>query len=120
MTEVIHIDLIKLSEQAPTEVTTSEIIISDLGLKYSARFYADEPIDSDDEAMGYKNVYNCFDVFARVEKIAGIEKSYSSKNKCWQIGIIVYGFQNYINLFFKKESAATEIFDKLYRWLNKL
>lgn len=114
--EVIDIMPIQLENQKIKECTEYYLEIRDNSILYSARFYADEPIDENDKSLGWETVFNCFKTVARKENIAGIEKTLT-KYKYWGIYIMVSGFANDMKIFFKRESEAQELFDKLHKWL---
>lgn len=114
--ERINIKAIQLENQKIGECTEFYLELRDNSIEYCARFYADEPKDENDKGLGWENVFNCFKTIARKSSIAGIEKTYT-KYKYWGIYIMVTGFANDMKMFFKRESEAQELFDKLHKWL---
>ena len=118
MGEVIAIPLIELSNQKPTSVNKASITLNDKGLIYDVSFFADEPIDENDKQLGVENVFNSFTIFAKKDRVSGLEKSYAPSGKCWKLLIVIVGFGTDIKLYFKRESQATELYDKVYNWLN--
>ena len=114
--EKIDIKPIQLENQKIKECTEFYLEIRDNSILYAARFFAEEPINEDDKELGWKSVFNCFKIVAEKENIAGIEKNYT-KYKYWSVYVSVLGFATDIKMFFKLESEAVEIFDKLHKWL---
>lgn len=115
--ERINIEPVNLEDQKITEVTELYLEIRDNSLFYSCRFYADEPVNEDDKELGWVNVFNRVKNVAFKERIAGLELQYIAKSKKWGVYILVVGFANDMRVFFKKESEANELFDKLHKWL---
>lgn len=115
--EKINIAPVNLEDQKITEFTDLFIEIRDNSLFYSCRFYADEPINPDDKSLGWKNVFNAVQVVAAKERISGLEKSFIPNTNHWGVYILVLGFAQDMKVFFKKESEAAIIFNKLHAWL---
>lgn len=115
--EKINISPVSLEEQKITEFREIYLEIRDNSLFYSCNFYADEPVDPEDKAMGWKNAFNRVQVVAAKDKISGLEKSFISNTNHWGVYTLVTGFAQEIRVFFKKESEATEVFNKLHQWL---
>lgn len=115
--ERINIAPVSLEDQKITDSSELFIEIRDNSLYYSCRFYADEPKNPEDKAIGWDNVFNRFRTIAQREKIAGIELQYLPNAKKWGVYIMVNGFASDMKLFFKKEADANDMFDKLHAWL---
>lgn len=115
--ETIQIEPLSLENQKPTDITEFYFEIRDNSILVSCRFYADEPKNADDKALGWHNVFTCFRTVAAKQNIAGLEKTFMSDSGKWGIFIMISGFANDIKVFFKKESQAQELFDKLQKWL---
>lgn len=115
--EKINIPNINLENQKVTDFTELSLEIRDNSVVYTARFYADEPRDESDKELGWQNVFNCFTTVASKQHIAGIEKSWLSQAKKWAVYIMVDGFTNDIKMYFKRESEAELVFNKLHKWL---
>lgn len=113
----IDIPRIDLENQKITDFTELSLEIRDNSVCFIVRFYADEPIDTNDKSLGWENVLNCFKVVASKQNIAGIEKSWVNTAKKWGIYILIDGFTNDIKFYFKRESEAESIFTKLHAWL---
>lgn len=118
MEEVITLPLIELSNQKPTSINKASITLNDKGLVYDVSFFADEPVDENDKQLGTENVFNSFTIFAKKDRISGMEKSYIPASKCWKLIIVIVGFGTDIKTYFKRESQATELYDRIYNWLN--
>lgn len=114
--ERINIKPIPLENQKIKECTEFYLELRDNSIQYCARFYADEPKDENDKDLGWEPIFNCFKTVAQKSSIAGIEKTYT-KYKYWGIYIMVAGFANDMKMFFKRESEAQELFEKLHKWL---
>jgi hypothetical protein len=119
MTTIDKIDIaaIDLENQKITDFTELSLDIRDNSVVYTARFYADEPVDTNDKELGWHNVFNSFKVTAAKKNIAGIEKSWVSNAKKWAVYIFVDGFANDLKMYFKREGEAQTVFDKLHKWL---
>lgn len=115
--EKINIPGIDLENQKITDFTELSLEIRDNSVVYTARFYADEPKKEDDKDLGWHNVFNSFTTIASKDCIAGIEKSWLSQAKRWAVYIFVSGFANDVKTYFKRESEAEELFNKLHKWL---
>lgn len=115
--EKINIPSIDLENQKITDFTELSLEIRDNSLAYTARFYADEPKEENDKGLGWHNVFNSFRTIASKNNIAGIEKSWLSQAKKWAVYIFVNGFANDMKMYFKRESEAEEVFNKLHKWL---
>lgn len=115
--EKINIPGIDLENQKITDFTELSIEIRDNSILYTAKFFADEPVNNDDKELGWNNVFNSFQLIAAKSKIAGIEKSWLPAAKKWSIYIFVEGFANDIRMYFKRESEAAALFSKLHKWL---
>lgn len=115
--EKISIPAIDLLNQKVTESTELSLEIRDNCIMYTARFYADEPKDENDKELGWENIFNCFKTVADKRNVAGVEISWLNHAKRWSVLIIVNGFNNDIKIYFKRESEAQALFDKLHKWL---
>ena len=115
--EKIHIPRIDLENQKITEFIELYLEIRDNSVSYTARFYADEPKDEDDKNLGWENVFNSFCLVASKDKISGIEKAWLKESKKWTVYIFVTGFANDIKTYFKRESEAEALYQKLHNWL---
>lgn len=115
--EKINIPQIDLENQKITDFTELSLEIRDNSVMYAARFYADEPKDENDKELGWHNVFNRFRLVASKSNIAGIEINWLNHAKKWSVLILVDGFQNDIKMYFKRESEAQSLFDKLHKWL---
>jgi len=113
----INIQAIDLENQKVTDFTELSLEIRDNSLMYTARFYADEPKDENDKGLGWHNVYNSFKTIASKDKVAGIEKNWLAHAKKWVVYIFISGFENDMKMYFKRESEADEVFNKLHKWL---
>lgn len=85
--EKIDIPSIDLENQRITDFTELSLEIRDNSVIYTARFYADEPVDTNDIELGWHNVFNSFRVVATKNNIAGIEKNWLSDAKKWAVYI---------------------------------
>lgn len=119
MTVIERMDILSLDleNQKITDFTELSLEIRDNSVQYTARFYADEPIDENDKGLGWQNVFNRFRLVASKENIAGIEINWLNHAKKWSVLILVNGFSNDIKLYFKREGEAQSVFDKLHKWL---
>jgi hypothetical protein len=119
MTVLHKIDIpnVDLENQKVTAFTELSLEIRDNSVMYTARFYADEPKNEEDKGLGWENVFNCFKLVAFKQNIAGIEINWLDHAKKWSVLILVNGFSNDIKLYFKRESEAQSLFDKLHKWL---
>lgn len=115
--EKINIPGVDLENQKITDFTELSLEIRDNSIVYTAKFYADEPINTDDKELGWQNVFNSFRLIAAKTKIAGIEKSWINHAKKWGVFVFVDGFANDIKMYFKRESEAEALFEKLHKWL---
>jgi hypothetical protein len=113
----INLQGINLENQKITDFTELSLEIRDSSVVYTARFYADEPIDTNDKELGWHNVFNSFKVVAARNNIAGIEKSWLNDAKKWAVYIFVNGFSIDLKMYFKREGEAQNVFDKLHKWL---
>lgn len=114
--ERINIKAIQLENQKIKECTEFYLELRDDSIEYCARFYADEPKDENDKDLGWETMFTCFKTVARKSNVAGIEKTYT-KYKYWGVYVMISGFANDMKMFFKRESEAQEVFDKLHKWL---
>lgn len=119
MTVLHRIDIpnIDLENQKVTDFTELSLEIRDNSVMYTVRFYADELKDENDKGLGWENVFNSFKLIATKQNIAGIEISWLNHAKKWSVLILVNGFSNDIKIYFKRESEAQSLFDKLHKWL---
>lgn len=115
--EKISIPNLDLENQKVTDLTELSLEIRGNSVMYTARFYADEPKDENDKELGWENVFNSFKIVAAKENIAGIEISWLHRAKKWSVLILVNGFSNDIKIYFKRESEALSLFEKLHKWL---
>jgi hypothetical protein len=115
--EKITITHLDLENQKITDFTEMSFEIRDNSVMYTARFYADEPVDTNDKELGWHNVFNSFCVIATKNNIAGIEKNWLSDVKKWAVYVFVDGFSNDLKMYFKREGEAQNVFDKLHKWL---
>jgi len=115
--EKINIPQIDLENQKITDFTELSLEIRENSVMYTARFYADEPKDANDKELGWENVFNAFKLVASKQNIAGIEINWIDRAKKWSVLILVTGFSNDIKMYFKRESEAQTVFDKLHKWL---
>lgn len=115
--DTIHIPSLDLENQKITDFTELSLEIRDNSVMYTARFYADEPKSEEDKELGWKNVFNSFKLVASKQNIAGIEVNWLDHAKKWSVLILVSGFSNDIKMYFKRESEALSLFDKLHKWL---
>src|SRR5690348_13293253 len=117
MHEKIKITPIDLENQKPGEIQDCFLEFFNTHLNYKLEFYAAEPIDLEDSALGWdNNVYNHYDIIALKSKISGVEKSFT-KNKSWGVFIIVTGFAQDIKIYFKSQTKANDLYDKIVKWL---
>lgn len=107
---------ITLKYQKPTEIKDSFIELFDNYLYFKLEFFADEPIIDDDLESGWESVYNSFEWTVLKKNISGLEKS-QTKDKKWKVLIVISGFANDLKVYFKSQTAAQELFDKLEDWL---
>lgn len=114
--ERINIKPIDLRLQKVKECTEYFIELRDNSLLYSIRFHADEPKDEEDEALGWEEKFTCVTNAVNKQYISGIEKR-CTEYRYWGVYIITVGYANDLKLYFKRESEAQEIFDKLHKWL---
>lgn len=115
--EKINIPSLDLENQKITDFTELSLEIRNNSVMYTARFYADEPKDENDKELGWHNVFNAFKLVASRQNIAGIEINWLGHANKWSVLIIVSGFNNDIKMYFKRESEAQSMFDKLHKWL---
>jgi hypothetical protein len=115
--EKINIPKIDLENQKITDFVELSLEIRDNSVMYTARFYADEPKNTDDKELGWENVFNAFKLVATKQNIAGIEINWLNHAKKWSVLILVNGFSNDIKMYFKREGEAQNVFDKLHKWL---
>lgn len=115
--EKINIPSTDLENQKITDFTELSLEIRDHSVIYTARFYADEPVDINDKGLGWENVFNSFKTVASKQNVAGLEISWLNHAKKWTVIIIVNGFNNDIKMYFKREGEAQNVFDKLHKWL---
>lgn len=115
--EKINIPGIDLENLKITDFTELSLEIRDNSIVYTAKFYADEPKNIDDKELGWENVFNSFRLVATKIKIAGIEKSWITHAKKWGVYIFVDGIAADIKVYFKRESEAEALFEKLHKWL---
>jgi hypothetical protein len=113
----IPIPNINLENQKVTEFIELYLEVRDNSILFPAKFYADEPINEDDKSLGWDNKFTSFKSIASKERIAGIEKCWISGSKKWGVYIMVNGFSNDIKVYFKWESEAEALFEKLHKWL---
>ena len=112
----ISITPIVLRNQKPTEVSECYIELFENYLYYHVDFWADEPIINDDPDSGLEQVLNRYDITALKKSISGVEKSLTKDNK-WGVYILITGFSNDIRVYFKQQSPAQELFDRIQNWL---
>jgi|ERR1051325_7984900 hypothetical protein len=115
--EKINIPSLDLENQKITDFTELSLEIRENSVMYTARFYADEPKNEADKELGWENVFNSFKLVATKGAIAGIEINWLDRAKKWSVLILVAGFSNDIKMYFKRESEAQTVFDKLHKWL---
>lgn len=115
--EKINIQSIDLENQKITESIELSIEIRDNSIVYTGKFFADEPKNVEDKDLGWENVFNSFRLTAAKIKIAGIEKSWLQNAKRWIVYIFVDGIAADIKVYFKRESEAEDLFEKLHKWL---
>lgn len=115
--EKIIIPCTDLKNQKITDFTELSLEIRDNSVMYTARFYADEPKSEEDNELGWENVFNSFKTVANKQNVAGLEISWLNHAKRWSVLVIVDGFNNDIKMYFKRESEAQNVFDKLHKWL---
>jgi len=114
----IDIIPIKLENQEPFgDDAAMWVELHDKYIKMRHKFMAREPIDIDDKAMGWEDVRNDYEMIARKEFIAGIEKQWLSKSKKWAIYIMIEGISPDMKWYYKTETKATEAYDIVQGWL---
>lgn len=114
--EIIHIKPIDLRDQKPTGEGDIQIELSEKYIIYYAKFYAEEPINKQDHDLGWETVYNHFETVVSKSAIVGMEKSYMPTQNLWAVYVFVYGMSEDLKMFFKKESEAQDVFDKLFKY----
>jgi hypothetical protein len=115
--EIINIAPVDLENQKPAKEGTITLELHEKYIAYRARFYAEEPVNVDDKELGWQTVYNNFDIIADKRQCVCVEKNWLSKAKRWAIYVYVNGLGYDIKMYFKKETEAQEIFDKIFNWL---
>lgn len=106
-----------LKKQKVEENVDSYIEIYENHLLTNFNFYAEHPIDDDDEDMGWEMLQTNFTTFALKKYITGIEKNYAAKSQLWELVIFVTGFSYDIKIHFKSESDINIVYNKIYQWL---
>ena len=114
---IINIPPIKLEHQDPDKEGSIVLELHDKYVVYKANFYAEEPKDKDDKSLGIETVYNNFELAAFKHQCVCVEKSWLSQAKRWSVYIYVNGLGYDIKMYFKKESEATEVYNKVFKWL---
>lgn len=116
MGEKISIRPIELKYQKPTDTKDCYIEFFDTYLKYKIEFNANEPIIEKDEDSVWEDVQSNYEWLVMKRNIAGLEKSLTKDNK-WAVRIIINGFGNDINTYFRSQERAQILFDKIQNWL---
>jgi hypothetical protein len=115
--EIIHIKPIDLEHQKPAKEADITLELHEKYIAFRGRFYAEEPIDVDDKGLGWETVYNNFDIIADKRQVVCVFKKLFSKEKRWAVYVYVNELGYDIQMYFKKETEAQEIFDKIFNWL---
>lgn len=115
--EIIHIKPIRLRNQKPSDDGQIRLELHEKYIFYYVKFYASEPKDTEDQTLGWETVYNNYETIVSKTAIVGIDKSYMSEGNNWSLYIFVSGMAGDVKLYFKKESEAQEVFDKLFKYL---
>ncbi len=115
MVERIEIKQVDLEHQKNYDVKHSFIELYDDKFHFVIKFIAEERNPENPE-LGWVKGITAFDNFANKEHITGIEKWYVEKTKVWGIMLCVMGYSYDLKMYFKKESEAEIIFNKLVKW----
>jgi len=116
MDNKIVITPIELKYQKPVDIKDCYIELFDTYLKQKFEFNAEEPIIKDDADSGWEDVHNNYEWVVMKRNIAGLEKSFTADKK-WAVRIIVSGFSIDINTYFRSQTQAQVLFDKIQEWL---
>lgn len=114
----VDFPLLRLSKEKITQPIESFIELREHSIRYCVKFFADHLVDEEDESLGWVNEFVANDVIAEKKSITGFIKKWSLGSKVWKISIIISGFADNIDVFFKRESEATELFEKLDNYLH--
>lgn len=114
----IDYKLIDLSKEKIKEHFHSYLDLQEDHLRFSIQYIADTWKDSDDESLGWdENELHSYEVVAKRQAITGVTKLYLTATKVYKISIMAKGFGNDIDLYFKRDSEATEIQEKIVNWM---
>lgn len=114
----IDYKLIDLSFEKIREITHSFLELNEHSIKWSIRYYSDNRKDEQDEALGWdEDQFHCFESIILKKFIAGLSKRWLITTKVWCITIIISGCDD-IDIYTKRESEATELFEKLNNYIH--
>jgi hypothetical protein len=86
-------------------------------LRHRMSFTADEPVDRNDESLGWEQKMNDFDVIVKKDSIVAVEKWKCTNIDRWKIIISVNGMASDVTIYFRTEAAAIPVFDKIVNWI---
>lgn len=112
---------IDMKYQEVQEVTAAFLELNEDHYRYFVRFTAREPINIEDEGMGWQDdVLTCIDNVSLRKNCVCVEKQYQEGFDQWVVFISVLGLAHDNKMYFKEEKEAQEMHVKIKNWiLNK-
>lgn len=119
--------VITLENQKVIETKEAYLELFDTHLVWVARFTSEEPVNPDDKMQGVEEVENDFEVTALKEWVTGCDKilvysaKYDGEGKqyVWKILISIGGMNDDVRIYFRKQEAAQDFYNKITAWILK-
>jgi len=127
MTEEITYKVIAMRNQRPKENTTATLILHEDYLEWKADFLADEPKapDNNDHNMGWETIRAFYHIVVTREKVGSLEMEFQQTPERWmdvdidKWGVYIITPGQEIKMWFRTQTKAQEVFNKVRAWLLK-
>jgi hypothetical protein len=111
--ETIELKPMELYNQKMHDGAELKMELHDKYFRCIGVFNADEPKDKDDHSLGWRTVYNNFEIIVDKKAHVAMEKSWNDRDKHYCLYISVLGMSDDVKLFFKREKEIDEVKEKL-------
>jgi hypothetical protein len=109
----ILIKLFDLPNEKMSEVNECFVELGESYLLFHADYYSTVPKNQDDHSLGWKDRYQKFSIKVRRSNIMSVELEWLEESEMYSVVIEIEGYPVSIRFYFKKESEAKVMRDKL-------
>jgi len=114
----IEYKLIDLSYERIKEQTHSYLELKENSLKWSVRYISDNRKSDSDEALGWdEDVFHCYTIEVDRKYVRGVSMQWLSVTRVWLI-LVILDSVNDISIHRKRESEASELFEKINNYIH--